>query len=187
MNDSSEKSPITPRRWLKPNAALNRFKPPPGQSTGIANPERERVRYGFRIGGISLLVGQNTSSEVLERVPVYPLPKAPTGLLGLVNLRGNLVPIFDIKPLLELDSSSTPDKNTLLILGIGEKAVGILIDGLPQPAVTHHVLSRLPPLPVALRPHIAKAYIQDHYVWLEFDHFGFFETLGGHNIEEFDK
>ena len=176
MSDHSDK---IPRRWLSPNAALNRFKPPPGLSAEIVNTEQVRIRYGFRVVGMSFLVGQNTSSEVLERVPVYPLPKAPTGLLGLVNLRGNLVPVFDIKPLLELDDSATTDKNRLLILGAGDKAVGILIDGLPQPANTSHNLPRLPPLPAILRSHVTKAYVQNPDVWLEFDHSGFFGALSG--------
>ena len=169
----------TPRRWLSPNAALNRFKSPHGIATGITPVERQRARYGFQIGDIGLLIGQDTGSEILERTPVYPLPKAPTWLLGLVNLRGNLVPVFDVKPLLELESDDAQDKRRLLILDGGDKAVGIMIDGLPQLAATNNALSRLPPLPVALRPYVAKAYARDDTVWLEFNHHGFFEALGG--------
>ncbi|HRD49402.1 MAG: chemotaxis protein CheW [Candidatus Competibacter sp.] len=176
MNDRLGK---TPRRWLSPSAALNRFKPPRGMAIGVAPAERQRARYGFRIGGVGLLIGQDTSSEVLERAPVYPLPKAPAWLLGLVNLRGNLVPVFNVKPLLELEDGDAPDKSRLLILGGGDKAVGILIDGLPQLAATSNALPRLPPLPVALRPYVTKAYMRDNTVWLEFDHYGFFEALGG--------
>ncbi|MBS1213922.1 MAG: hypothetical protein H6R26_2539, partial [Proteobacteria bacterium] len=44
---------------------------------------------------------------------------------------------------------------------------------------TSHVLSRLPPLPPALRIYVAKAYAQDGVVWLEFDHQRFFLALGG--------
>jgi twitching motility protein PilI len=178
MNNPSGK---TPRRWLSPSAALNRFKPPRGMATGISPVDRQRARYGFQIGGIGLLIGQDTSSEVLERVPVYPLPKAPTWLMGLVNLRGNLIPVFDVKLILELESGDAQDQDQrrLLILGGSDKAVGILIDGLPQLAATQNVLSRLPPLPVALRPYVTKAYARDNAVWLEFDHYGFFGALGG--------
>jgi twitching motility protein PilI len=176
----NEKSETIPRRWLSPSAALNRFKPPHGIVTGIAPAERQRrARYGFRIGSIGLLIGQDTSSEVLEQTSIYPLPNAPVWLLGLVNLRGNLVSVFDVKPLLELDAGAAQDKRRLLILGRGDKAVGIMIDGLPQLAATSNSLSRLPPLPVALRSYIAKAYVQDKAVWLEFDHHSFFGALGG--------
>ena len=176
MNDKTAR---TARRWLNPSAALNRFKPPPGMTTGIAPAERRRARYGFRVGDIGLLVGQNTVSEVLEKAPIYPLPNTPPWLLGLVNLRGNLVPVFDVKLFLELEDSGGREKRWLLILDQGDRAVGVLIDGLPQTALTTHALSRLPPLPAALRAHAIKAYAQDGVVWLEFDHQGFFQALGG--------
>ena len=108
-----------------------------------------------------------------------PLPNTPVWLLGLINLRGNLTPIFDIKDFLQLENQDTSEKRRLLILDQAEKAVGILIDGLPHTAMTQHVLTRLPPLPAVLEPYVAKAYAQDAMIWLEFDHQGFFQTLGG--------
>ena len=176
MNDKTAR---TPRGWLSPGAALNRFKPPPGVAPGIAPAERQRARYGFRVGGIGLLVSQDTVSEVLEQAPVYPLPNTPPWMLGLVNLRGNLATVFDVKRFLALEDNHAQEKRRLLILDQGDKAVGVLIDGLPQTALTRHILSRLPPLPAALHPHVAKAYVHDDLVWLEFDHQGFFRALGG--------
>lgn len=176
MNDKTTGSP---RRWLNPSAALDRFKPPPGMVTGAAPVERQRARYGFRLGAIGLLIGQDTVSEVLEQTPVYPLPNTPSWVLGLVNLRGNLAPVFDVKRFLELEDDDDREKRRLLILDQGDKAVGILIDGLPRLAFISRALSRLPPLPVALQAHVAKAYMQEDVVWLEFDHQGFFKALVG--------
>lgn len=177
MNDKTMR---TPRRWLNPSMALNRFKPPRGATTGITPIERQRTRYGFRVGSIGLLVGQDTVSEVVEQTAVYPLPNTPSWLVGLANLRGNLVPVFDVKQFLELEDGNNQGKRRLLILDRGDKTVGVLIDGLPQTAVTRHVLSRLPPLPATLRTHVAKAYAHDDLIWLEFDHQSFFRALGGH-------
>lgn len=177
MNDKVGK---TPRRWLKPIAALGRFKPPPRSLTSsIAPIKRQRARYGFRIGGLGLLIGQDTTSEILEQALVYPLPNAPSWFSGLVNLRGNLVPIFDVKQFLELEDGGTREKRWLLILDQGDKAAGIFIDGLPQVAMTSHALSRPPPLPAALQPHVAKGYAQDDIIWLDLDHQSFFQALGG--------
>lgn len=141
--------------------------------SNVAPIERRRARYGFRIGGLGLLIGQDTTSQVLEHTQVYPLPNTPVWLLGLINLRGNLTPIFDIKDFLQLENQDTSEKRRLLILDQAEKAVGILIDGLPHTAMTQHVLTRLPPLPAVLEPYVAKAYAQDAMIWLEFDHQGF--------------
>ena len=175
MND---KASPAPRRWLEPSAALNRFKPPPGITGGLAAAERQRARYGFWIGDIGLLIDQDTTSEVLERWVIYPLPNVSSWFPGLINLRGNLVPVFDVKQFLQLEEGPR-EKRRLLILDQGEGAVGLFIDGLPQPASARQALPRLPPLPAALRPHIAAGYAQDDQIWLEFDHRSFFRTLGG--------
>ncbi|MDG4553054.1 MAG: chemotaxis protein CheW [Candidatus Competibacter sp.] len=174
MNDKAGR---TVRRWLEPTTALNRFKPPPGIMRGLAATERQRARYGFWIGDFGLLINQNTTSEVLERWVVYPLPNVSSWFLGLINLRGNLVPVFDVKRFLQLEEGSR-EKRWLLILDQGAGAVGLFIDGLPQPASTRHALPRLPPLPAVLRLHIAGGYMQDDRTWLEFDHRSFFQSLG---------
>lgn len=175
MNDKVGR---TPRRWLEPSAALNRFKPPPGAVGGLAATEHQRARYAFKIGDIGLLIDQDTTSEVLEQWVVYPLPNMPPWFPGLINLRGNLAPVFDVKQFLQLDKD-VQEKRWLLILDEGEGAVGLFIDNLPQLALTRQALSRLPPLPATLRAHVAKGYRQNDQVWLEFDHRGFFRTLGG--------
>lgn len=174
-NDTVSRSP---RRWLEPSAALNRFKPPPGIAGGLIAVETRRARYGFRIGDIGLLIDQNTTSEVLERWVVYPLPNVPPWFSGLINLRGNLAPVFDVKQFLQLEEG-TREKRWLLVLDQDEGAVGLFIDGLPRLATTRQTLPRLPPLAAALRPYIAGGYVQDDQVWLEFDHRSFFQALGG--------
>jgi twitching motility protein PilI len=179
MND---KTIANPRRWLEPGAALDRFKPPPGLVAGIAPAERRRERYGFRIGELHFLIGQDTDSEVLDQATVYPLPNTPSWLMGLINLRGNLAPVFDMRSLLESAENTAPQKRWLLILDRGDKAAGLFIDSLPQAAVTGQALSRLPPLPEALRPHVTKAYVRDDLVWLEFNHQSLFQTLGGRPV-----
>ena len=175
---NNDKADPMPRRWLEPSAALNRFKPPPGIVGGLGVVESRRTRYGFRLGDIGLLINQDTTSEVLERWAVYPLPNVPPWFSGLINLRGNLAPVFDVKQLLQLEEKGMHEKRWLLVLDQGEHTVGLFVDGLPRPAITRQALSRLPPLSAALRPHIAGGYVQDEQIWLEFDHQSFFRTLG---------
>ena len=181
---TNDKTATHPRRWLNPGAALNRFKTPRGAAVGIASTERRRERYGFRIGGMHFLIARDTTSEVLGQAVVYPLPNTPPWLMGLINLRGNLIPVFDPRPVLGLAESAentAAQKRGLLILDRGEKAAGLFIDGLPQTTAATQTLSRLPPLPNILRSNVTKAYVRDDVVWLEFDHQNFFQSLGGHS------
>ena len=163
------------KEWLSPSNALTRFQPSKDLAEGIV-PDLQRSRYGFRIGGFGLIIGLDTTSEVIDQLPIYSIPNTPMWLLGLINLRGNLVPVFDLKVLLDIEHSSDQQRK-LLILGEGEKAVAIPIDHLPEPPDLNRPLPRLPPLPTILREHITAAYVDQNFIWLEFQHHSFFQSL----------
>ena len=166
-----------PRQWLSPIQALNRLSlPETTVSDPLASAASPQLRYGFRIGDIGLLIQPYTHSETLERASVYPIPNTVEWLKGLINLRGNLVPLFDLKTLLEMQGE-VREKPMIIILDEGDRTVGIEIDGLPQAPDLGRGLQRLPPLPTVLRDFATAAYVEDGLVWLEFDHRGFFEAL----------
>lgn len=175
----SEPAAHRPRRWLKPSAALDHFQPPASLTAGFAVAERSRTRYGFRLGDIGLLIEPNTTSELLDQTPVYPLPNTPSWLLGLISLRGNLTPIFDLKSALGLKPDAEHRRRWLLILDQGESAVGCGIDHWPETVMPHRPLDHPPPLPVGLAAYAGTAYHHENQVWLEFDHRGFFHSLAG--------
>ncbi len=177
MNPLSDQPP---HRWLPPSEALNHFKPPPGVLAGTPAARRQSTRYGFRLGDFGLLIERNTTSELLEPTPIYPLPGAPEGLLGLINLRGNLAPVFNLKRILGLSLESSDENPWLLVLDQGENAVCFYIDGWPQAVVMDRALDRSPPLPPRLHPYVSKTYLQAGRVWLEFNHRHFFRNLAGH-------
>ena len=105
------------RRWRRAGAAEE-------------NPD-EIVRQAFRIGHMRLLAPFATASELVEMPNVYPLPRMPENLLGLVNLHGRIVPLFDLAALFETEHLPR-EKRMLLVIGHGNDAAGIVIDGLPR-------------------------------------------------------
>lgn len=163
--------------WLSPSAALNRFNLPQGSVIDIVHQKDQRVRYGFRIGDLGLLIGTDTVSEVLDNTPIFPIPRTPTWLSGLLNVRGNLVPVFDLKLFLQLQHDIR-QKRYVLVLDRGDTTVATLIEGLPQSVDATRKLTRLPPLSPALQAHTSVAYVNKDAVWLEFDHKSFFQSLG---------
>ena len=52
------------------------------------------TRYGFLAGPLGLLVAEGTTGEVLDDAVIYPGPNTAEWLLGMVNQRGSLVPVF---------------------------------------------------------------------------------------------
>jgi twitching motility protein PilI len=162
--------------WMTPGAALTRFEPP-AEMVLAAAVEEKRARYGFRVSSLGLLIKTGCSSEVLHKPDIWDLPGSSLWLLGLVNLRSNLVPVFDLRQLFGLPPRDIAAAQRVLVLDQGDKAVGLLIDDFPKPLLDMSFLPGLPQLPEELQAHVCGGYMKDDSVWLEFDHESFFENL----------
>ena len=164
--------------WMLPSAALDRFVPPDDMVLATAV-EKEYGRYGFNVGALGLLIQPGSGSEVMQMPKIWTLPGAPPWLLGLVNLRGNLVPVYELRQVLSLGQRSAEVKPLVLIFDQGDKAVGVVIEDFPRPLTALSPLPHMPQLPTALSGHVHKGYIKDETIWLEFDHGSFFQALVG--------
>jgi len=82
--------------------------------------------------GRSFAVAFECLREVIEPPPLTPVPLAPSGVCGVVNLRGNLLPVLALDPLLGL---STPEsvlarRPWMAVLQSGRHTFGILAAGI---------------------------------------------------------
>lgn len=160
-----------------PSEALNRFEPPEGFVPVATETVTKQLRYGFRSGGLSLLINGGVGSEVVPMMPLAIIPNGPAWLLGVINLRGNLIPICDLARL-QPDAPETDARKTMiLMLDKGEKAAGFIIDGHPCALTDLRPLNQVPALPEFLARHVRAASSTEEEIWLEFDHEGF--LLGG--------
>lgn len=78
----------------------------------------EKERYALPLGAIR---------EVVVSPPVYTrVPRAPSAIRGVINLRGRVVTIVELKPLLKV---SGPDRggNKIVLLDRGRRDLGLLV------------------------------------------------------------
>lgn len=174
--DEHRQAALAPQ-WLAPSAALQRYTPPERLLWQGPQEVRQRSRYGFRIGSLSLLIRADVGSEVVRLPAVSALPGSAPWLIGLMNLRGNLVPLFDLRLVLGLAAPQDAQARLVLILDKGDDAVGLVIDGFPQALLALHPIAQLPHLPEQMQAHVHAAFLKDQRVWLEFNHESFFDTL----------
>lgn len=163
------------RPWLSPSEALTRFVPQ-RQIQQQATREVAPIRFGFRVGSIGFLVPANMRCELVEETEIYSVPTTPIWFPGLINLRGGLVPVFDLKKLFVMENTGG-EKTNLLVLNAEADAVGVLIDGLPRNIETNQRVAQ-PPLPEILRDHSLAVYGQGQEIWVEIDFDGFFLAAG---------
>lgn len=57
-----------------------------------------------------------------------PLPNAPSHILGMVNLRGMILPVIDLRARLSLGVSDVDASSVVVVVQVGERQVGLLVD-----------------------------------------------------------
>ncbi|MCH9675581.1 MAG: chemotaxis protein CheW [Gammaproteobacteria bacterium] len=122
------------------------------------------TRFGFRAADIGLLIAVQTVAQVVESPTIYSVPNAPEAFSGLLNLRGNLVPIFDPCYLFDKPISPAPH---VLVIGRGETCFGLKVDTLPVALYPTSALPQMPSVPRSVRNFVQAAYLLANEVWLD--------------------
>lgn len=91
-------------------------------------PEAWLEVLSFSLGEEHYAVETRHVAQVLALAQFTPLPNTPPFVLGIVNVRGHIVSVVDLRVLFELPISGLSDKNFLVILQGPEMEFGLLID-----------------------------------------------------------
>ncbi|MBY0522029.1 MAG: chemotaxis protein CheW [Gemmataceae bacterium] len=73
-------------------------------------------------------VGLSFAQEVVRFREPTIVPGMPAHLVGLVNFRGELLPVVDLRPLLGLPTPSATDQTRVIVLGSQRAELGLLAD-----------------------------------------------------------
>lgn len=167
--------------WLSPVEALTRLKSAQHHDLiQSKDSDASLVRYGYRIADYRFLVGNNIRSEVLFEQTIYPLPLSDHFVSGVVNLRGNIVVVFDLNLLLTNKSSSSCN---VLILGESAGEIGVLVDEIPRAVYISDTEAHLPAIPDFLDGYVKEGISQDELDWLEFDCHSFFGAYASRQLD----
>jgi twitching motility protein PilI len=85
---------------------------------------------GYRIGKRRLASGFDEVVEILPMPPVTPVPGAQPWMMGVANIRGNLLPVVDLKQFLEGERTVLHESQRVLIVRQPGGDVAITIDEL---------------------------------------------------------
>lgn len=134
------------------------------------------LRYGFSIGSLNFIYDASIPCELVKAVSIYAVPNTPVWMLGLINLRGGLVPVFNLEKYFDFKEEADKHK-LLLVLGKGEKAVAFQLKKYPELLNNLTQLDAIPKLIPKIDGYVLAAYESDK-IWLELDKDKFFSTLG---------
>ena len=87
-------------------------------------------RLGEEIYGIDVLQVQ----EVLRITEISPVPGAPDYVLGIINLRGNVVTVIDARNRFGLPPKESDDASRIIVVDAFDKVIGLLVDNVSEVA-----------------------------------------------------
>jgi purine-binding chemotaxis protein CheW len=70
--------------------------------------------------------------EVLRYTEIAPVPGSPAYVLGIINLRGNVVTVLDTRTRFGLDTSEMSDNTRIVIIEADKQVIGILVDSVAE-------------------------------------------------------
>lgn len=70
--------------------------------------------------------------EVLRYSEIAPVPGAPLYVLGIINLRGNVVTVIDTRSRFGLESSDITDNTRVVVIESEKQVIGILVDSVAE-------------------------------------------------------
>ncbi|MBE9527490.1 MAG: chemotaxis protein CheW [Proteobacteria bacterium] len=132
--------------------------------------------YGFRIGEIGLLISGGIESEILDNFTIHPVPNTVSWLRGVINLRGHLVPVYNLHELFGF-SQNIQKHSFLIILDKGENSVAIEISDYPKVLENLVQVDRQLSLPEVFEDYVLEIYEDEGVSWLSFNKQQFFSAL----------
>lgn len=82
----------------------------------------------FRVGDQDFCIDIMMVREIRGWTPATLLPHAPSYVLGVINLRGSVVPIVDLAARLGLAPSVPDPRHVIVIAVVGTQTVGFLVN-----------------------------------------------------------
>jgi len=92
--------------------------------------------YGVKIANVQ---------EINRMTEITKIPKAPYFIEGIVNLRGNIIPVLNLRKLFKLPEKQVTDSTRIIIVDLNGKRTGIVVDSVSEVLRFEKSLIEAPP------------------------------------------
>jgi len=99
----------------------------------------------FRIGDQEFCVDIMAVREIRGWTQATPLPRSPSYVRGVINLRGAVLPIVDLSARLGLGVTEPSARSVIIVVRIGPRLVGLLVDAVSD--ILHAPKAAVQPAP----------------------------------------
>lgn len=111
------------------NQVENQAEKQPETQTRSSSVERCLV---FESGPLSLFMSTNYVIEMINGHSITPIPMIPPYIKGILNLRGQILPVVDIRLYMGYEEKEYTRQTCIIVLQVDSLSLGIIVDSVQQ-------------------------------------------------------
>ncbi len=98
--------------------------------------EAEDTQHGrylmFALGNEDFGIEIKYVTEIIGMQPIMTLPEVPDYIKGVINLRGKIIPVIDIRLKFKKDAIAYTDRTCIIVIDTNELSVGLIVDNVAE-------------------------------------------------------
>ncbi len=99
----------------------------------------------FAIGGQEYCIDVRSVREIRGWTPATPIPQTPNYILGVINLRGAVMPVLDLRQRLGVGPTEPSPRHVIVVIEHGSRMAGVLVDEVQETFQLPASLLQAPP------------------------------------------
>ncbi len=92
----------------------------------------------FRLGNEEYGIGILKVKEIIGMMPITPIPQTPPYVKGVINLRGKVIPVIDLRLRFNMEEAEYTERTCIIVvevqLGSEHIMIGIVVDAVSEVA-----------------------------------------------------
>lgn len=97
-----------------------------------ADPSAPSQLVTFRLASEEYGVNIMLVQEIILIGQITQMPNVPAHVRGLINLRGHVIPVLDLRRRFGLGSTERTDESRIIVLNVKKRTIGIMVDAVDQ-------------------------------------------------------
>jgi purine-binding chemotaxis protein CheW len=89
-------------------------------------------------------------TEIVRLQKIFAVPDVPKHIRGVINLRGKVIPVLDVRARFGLSDAAYTDRTVVVVIEIGDTPTGLVVDGV-------YDIAEIPPQDVEPAPRTGRA------------------------------
>jgi len=94
--------------------------------------EKELQLVTFKLGKEEYGVNIEQVREIIRVVEIIHVPKAPSFVEGLINLRGTVVSVIDLRKRFDISPCGEKENERIIVVEVQGRTIGVIVDSVSE-------------------------------------------------------